>query len=360
MRRSNRPPNSASFLLSKRSEALPPTASIAPLWDRAKTLAPGIALAGVLAMAAQFVSDHYGAPTMLMALLFGMAMASLIDDSPTLAAGVGFAAANILKFGVALLGARISVELLLALGWPMVALVVSAIIATFIAGRALAAALGQDRAFATLTAGSVAICGASAALAISAVLPKSKSSDQNLFFTILSVTLLSTIAMVLYPIVLESLGYDDAVTGAFLGATIHDVAQVVGAGFSVSDPAGETATLVKLIRVALLAPVVLILSLLFSQSTRHDDGARPWILPPFVIGFLALATWNSSGLMPIPVSEFLSTLSRAALVLSIAAVGMKTSLKDIRSVGPGASALIIGETLFLAVFVLAGLHIIHL
>jgi len=325
----------------------------------ARALLPGVALAGLIAMAAQFVSDHYGAPTMLMALLFGMAMSSLTEDSPELAAGISFGAANILKFGVALLGARISIDLLAALGWQMVSLVIVAIASTLAAGRILGALFGKDAAFSTLTAGAVAICGASAALALSSVLPKSEQSEKNLLFAVLSVTLLSTIAMVIYPVLLGFAHFDDAAAGAFLGATIHDVAQVVGAGFSVSESAGETATLVKLIRVSLLAPVVLLVSLAFRQKAGEQGGPGVAALPFFVIGFLAFAAWNSSGYMPSGLADLLGVVSRAALVLAIAAVGMKTSLKDIRSVGPGAVGLVVAETVFLALFILAGLSVIQ-
>lgn len=308
-------------------------------------------------MAAQFVSEHYGAPAMLMALAFGMALNFLSEPGSSTAAGITFTARDILKLGVVLLGARISFDLVVALGWQMFALVLTATIATLLAGLAIGRLMRKEAAFSVLTAGAVAICGASAALAISAVLPKTERSEQQLFFTVLSVTLLSTLAMVFYPIVLSLFDFTDAEAGAFLGATIHDVAQVVGAGFLISDEAGKTATLVKLTRVALLAPVVIALSILMRQAPDPDapKSARPPILPLFVAGFLVLAAFNSFGLIPEAAQDIAITISRWALLAAIAAVGLKSSLKSVMSLGGLAVCLVVAESLFLAAFIFAGL-----
>lgn len=211
-------------------------------------------------MAAQFLSERYGAPAMLLALLLGIAFHFFAEDGRCVP-GIDFTAGMVLRFGVALLGARISVNLLIELGAPLVLLIIAGIILTISFGLLGARLLGRGWRFGLLTGGAVAICGASAAMAIAAVLPKSEHCEKNLIFTVLAVTVLSTLAMILYPAIVQFAGLDDRTIGVFLGGTIHDVAQVVGAGFSVSDEAGETATLVKLMRVIMLAPVVLVFSL---------------------------------------------------------------------------------------------------
>ncbi|RUM95695.1 YeiH family putative sulfate export transporter [Pseudaminobacter arsenicus] len=318
---------------------------------------PGFLVCATVGIAAQFLSDHYGAPAMLMALLLGIAFHFLAEEGRCVS-GIDFTAKKVLRFGVALLGVRISVDLLLALGPGLIALLVLAIISTILFGLLGAKLLGRGWRLALLTGGSVAICGASAAMAIAAVLPKNQFSERNLIFTILSVTVLSTIAMIAYPLVTSTLGLDHRATGVFLGGTIHDVAQVVGAGFSVSEETGETATLIKLIRVTMLAPVVLVFSLAFRnmQSGEADTSKRPPLIPGFVVGFLVLAALNSFGLLPQMVVSTASDVSRWALLLGIAAVGMKTALKNIFDVGREAVILIVAETLFLAVFILVGMH----
>lgn len=331
------------------------------LGARAGKLLPGFLVAVLVAMAAQFVSEHYGAPAMLMALLFGMALNFLSEPGSAASAGIAFTARDVLKFGVFLLGARISLELVTGLGWEMFLLVGAATAATILFGVLAGRILKMRAGFAVLTAGATAICGASAALAIHCVLPQSERSDEELTFTVLAVTLLSTVAMIFYPVALSMAGFADKTAGAFLGATIHDVAQVVGAGFSISDEAGKTATLVKLTRVALLAPVVIVLSLVFRARSAGADAAgrvTTPLLPLFVAGFLMLAVLNSAGFLAPQVKEAAILVSRWALLAAIAAVGLKSSLKSMTMLGPAAVALVIGETLFLAGFVFLGLTLI--
>ncbi|MCR9256727.1 MAG: putative sulfate exporter family transporter [Alphaproteobacteria bacterium] len=319
---------------------------------RARALLPGIFVAGIIALAAQFISDHYGAPAMLMALLFGMALNFLREDA-TCAPGIAFSARTVLRLGVGLLGLRISVDMVLALGADVILLVVGGVVATICFGLLAARFFGFRYRFAFLSAGAVAICGASAALAIAAVLPKDERSEERLVFTVVGVTVLSTVAMVLYPIAATAMGMDHQATGVFLGATIHDVAQVVGAGFSVSDAAGETATLVKLMRVSMLTFVVLAAALLVRRMAADHPGSteRPPLLPWFVALFLVLVAVNSADLLPAAIPETANAVSRAMLLMAIAAVGLKTSLGEVVGVGLPAMALLVAETLFLAALV---------
>lgn len=319
---------------------------------------PGLAVSGLVAVTAQFLSEHYGAPAMLMALLLGLALNFLSEQGTRTAPGIDYTARTVLRLGVALLGARISVEMLAGLGGPAIALVIAGVVLTIGFALLVTRFAGRGWRFALLTGGAVAICGASAAMAIAAVLPRHEKSERDLVFTVLSVTVLSTVAMVLYPLLAQLFAFDARDSGVFIGGTIHDVAQVVGAGFSVSPEAGETATLVKLIRVSMLAPVVLIFSLVIRQRglAQTDGGRKPPLLPGFVLGFLALAALNSVGLIPASLADLAGTLSRWALLVAIAAVGIKTSLGRMAEVGGGAIALLIAETVFLGIFIVAGLH----
>nr|WP_206452928.1 YeiH family protein [Aurantimonas marina] len=341
------------------SEETAPEAAEKPaptLANRLRDYAPGMLVAATVAVAAKFLSEHYGAPAMLMALLLGIALNFLTEEGKC-AAGINFTAKTILRVGVALLGVRISVALLIGLGPGLIALLVAGVVATILFGFAAAKLLGRGWRLALLTGGSVAICGASAAMAIAAVLPKNQFSERNLIFTVLSVTVLSTLAMIVYPLLIPIFGLKDQAIGVFLGGTIHDVAQVVGAGFSVSDAAGETATLVKLIRVTMLAPVVLVFTLVFraTHKSEAEAGKRPPLIPGFVLGFLALAALNSFGLIPRQAADITADVSGWALLFGIAAVGMKTALKSILSVGRQAVLLVVAETVFLAAFILIGI-----
>jgi len=332
------------------------------LWakEAAARLFPGTMVAATIAIAAQFVSEHYGAPAMLMALLFGIALHFLSEEGRCVA-GIQFSAKPVLRFGIALLGVRISAGLLADLGWQMIVLILAGVALTILFGAAAVRLIGRDWRFGLLTGGSVAICGASAAMAIAAVLPKHERSDQDLLFTVVGVTVLSTIAMIAYPVIGALFALDDQAAGVFLGGAIHDVAQVVGAGFSISDEAGETATLVKLMRVLLLAPVILAFTLLIRMTDGKSsrDGKRPPLIPLFVAGFLLLATVNSFGLIPTAISDVIGDISRWCLLVSIAAVGLKTSVRQMLTVGGGAISLIIAETLLICAVVLGGVFLLE-
>ena len=324
-----------------------------------RALFPGFMVSVLVAATAQFLSEHYGAPAMLLALLLGLALNFLSEEGTKTAAGIAVTSKTVLRVGVALLGARISVDMLSDLGFDLIALVVGGVISTILFGLVLSRFFGQARSFSFLTAGSVAICGASAAMAIAAILPNHEKSERDLAFTVISVTLLSTVAMVIYPALSTYFGFDAKAGGVFLGGTIHDVAQVVGAGFSISPETGETATLVKLIRVSMLAPVVLFASVAIRMSgAANGEGKKPPLLPTFVVGFIILAAANSLGLIPQTVSHWAGSISRWALLISIAAVGIKTSLVKMLSVGGPAIAMIIIETLFIGGFVLCGIYLL--
>ena len=328
---------------------------VSKLRAKAHRLMPGIILASFVAMSAQFIAEHTGSPTMLMALLFGMVLNFVLDEPDNrFFSGVQFSAKTILKFGIVLLGVRIGFNMFTDLGSALLLGLALAVLCTIVFGLILGRILGKTSDFSILTAGSVSICGASAALAISSVLPEDKEAERNLTYTILAVTVLSTIAMILYPVLFKALGLTDVQSGRLIGSTIHDVAQVVGAGFSISNEAGEVATLVKLIRVSFLAPVVVVISLFFrSKFNAGGSGKKPPILPLFVIGFLALACLNSFGLISQAVSEVSIDVSKMALVVAIAAVGIRTSLKEFLKHGSKGLILLISETAFLFVFMFA-------
>jgi len=312
----------------------------------------GILLATVIAFASTFISDTRGGPTMLYALLLGMALHAISVEGKA-KAGIDFAARRILRLGVALLGARITLEQLNGLGWINGGIIVAGVAATIGFGVTLSRVLGVDRRLGILTGGATAICGASAAIAIASVLPQDETSERELVFTVAGVTVLSTFAMIVYPAIVSAFSLTPDEAGIFLGGTIHDVAQVVGAGYSVSQETGDYAVLTKMLRVAMLLPVVMILSVVMHRGRAGaTHGKRDPLLPRFLLGFVVLVIVGSVGWIPASLGTALSEVSRACLVIAIAAVGLKTSLLEIRKVGSRATLLLGMEALFLVVFVL--------
>jgi uncharacterized integral membrane protein (TIGR00698 family) len=324
---------------------------------QAGTLLSGVAMASVAAMAAQSVAKHHGIPVMLMALLLGMSL-NFLSQNSRCSPGIDFTARHVLRWGVALLGLKITATEALAIGWPPVVAVVLSVAATIAFGLVLARLMGFKPFFGLLSGGAVGICGASAAMAITAMFPHHPLRDRATLFTVVSVSTLSTMAMIVYPVLVPALGLDARQAGIFLGGTIHDVAQVVGAGYSMGETTGDAATLVKLMRVAMLVPVLL----LAAWMTRHQHAdaqertsqvpgvkaRRPPLLPGFVKMFVGLALLNSLIALPPLTLEAGHGLSRTFLVTAMAAIGMKTQLRDIMSVGWKPVLLVFTETLFLA------------
>ena len=317
----------------------------------AKSLVPGLLVTALVAMAAAFLGGHYKGSMLLFALLLGLAL-HFVSEDQRCAAGIQFASSTVLRIGVALLGLRLTIDHVVTLGWKTVLALMISVGLTIALGLLLARLFKVGSNLGVLIGGATAICGASAALAISSVLPKTASLDRDTTLTVVGVTTLSTMAMVVYPIITQWLGFDSVMAGKFIGATIHDVAQVVGAGYSLSQSAGDAATITKLMRVAFLMPVLVVISLVVRAHMAKSIGAERTVktplLPWFAVVFLVLMLINSTGWVPSLIQSATSDVSQAFLVLAIAGVGLKTSFKEVTQLGWRPVAMIFLVTLGLA------------
>jgi len=314
----------------------------------------------LVALAARFLAGHYGVPVMLMALLLGMAL-NFLSAEQTCQPGIDLASRQVLRWGVALLGLRVSLDQVLALGWGTVLMVVVSVLVTIVMGLVMARLLGLRRDLGLVTGGAVGICGASAALALSSCLPRDARRERDLAWTVMGVSILSTLAMLAYPLLAGALSLSTMQTGVFLGGSIHDVAQVVGAGYSVSAVSGDTAVLTKLMRVAMLVPVLLMVSLVlyYKARQRHAEPAptppdAP-LLPGFALAFVALVLLQSALKLPPAWLTLGQDLSQGALILAMAAIGLKAQPAQWRAMGWRPVLLLVGETVFLAALVLGWL-----
>ena len=329
---------------------------VAALHARSRALLPGVTVTLVVAAAAAFLAEQYHAPAMLFALLLGIAM-NFVTAQSGCKDGVEFAARDVLRVGVALLGTRITFGQIAQLGWHPVVLVIMSVIATILFSAIVARLAGFNVLFGLLTGGATAICGASAAMALSASLPDHPSKDLATAFTIVGVSALSTVAMIVYPMFAAHLQLSPAAAGVFIGGSIHEVAQVVGAGYTVSRETGDIATIVKLMRVAMLLPVVVCVAVIGRRTQSGSQaGVSTPLLPWFAVAFLLLAWINSSGWIGSTIQSFTNDLSRWCLIVAMSAMGMKTQLKQIVAVGLKPVLLMLGEAVFLALLVLGLSH----
>ena len=334
---------------------------IARLWapDNLRKVAAGTAACAAIAAVAFFADrlgwTHFGqvfVPPLIIALAIGMALQPL-SARPALKAGIEFSGRTLLRVGVALYGARLTLGDLVD-GGPLPVLVAfAAVAATIVFGAVAARAFGLTRNFGLLTGCATGVCGAAAAMATSAVLPKHANSDRDLAFTVMGVNFISTITMVIYPTLHQALGYSALEMGAFLGGSIHDVAQVAGAGQTLGPAILSDSIITKLLRVAFLLPAVTAIAWWVAKSGEKAGEARP-APPVFLFGFLALAAVNSLGLVPAEAKAAITQVSSFLIILAIGALGMKTSLLALARIGMAPVMLLVVETLFIGLLV-AGL-----
>lgn len=306
----------------------------------------GIMLCATLAVAATWLSEHYAMPAILLGLLLGLALNFAAMD-PRSHDGLDLVAREGLRIGIVLIGVQVTLAQIVGMGLvPFVALLAIMGI-TFAGGIVGARVSGQTVHAGVLAGGATAICGASAALALYGVMGKDRVPQAQFALTLLCVALASALAMTVYPVIAAQVGLDDRAAGFLVGASIHDVAQAIGGGYSFSDVAGAEATIVKLARVALLAPVVLLVSLwLGGMAKEGSQPLRKRLAPPwFILGFLALAGLNSSVELPAQAVGAAGIAAKGLLLMAVTATALRSRTDLIRELGWRAAVPVAAATL---------------
>jgi uncharacterized integral membrane protein (TIGR00698 family) len=327
-------------------------------------LLPGVALAGAIAAigyaAAPYVGRVAPIPAMVITLVVGIALNPVATRALT-QPGMNFCVRTVLRWAVALMGLRVGLSDIAALGFGTAALIVIGMTATIISGFVFASWGGRAPGFGALVGVGTGVCGASATLAVSTVVPDYEGKAADIAFVVVAINAIATLTMLIYPPLCTLLGFDPQTTGVMLGGTIHDVAQVAGAGYAVSTAVGNTAVIVKLFRVFLLLPVVLGVGYYFThRGMKHGEARVP--LPLFAFVFLLLCALNSAmplvpSLLPAyqPVKHVLVEASNWGLLLAIASLGLSTSVRAIIALGWRHVATALGTTLVILVVVTGGL-----
>lgn len=290
---------------------------------------PGIALSAALAASALLARRLPGASVLspaILAILLGIAARPLVGPATRLRPGLTFAARPLLRLAVMLLGLQVTLGQVAALGLsPLLAVaggLSGCVLVTLWLGRLLGVAPPLTRLIATGTA----VCGASAVAAASHL---DHGTEEDTAYAVATVTLFGTLAMLAMPTAVMLLGLDPTVGGVWLGASIHEVAQVVGGASQLGDAAMRTATVAKMARILMLAPLILALAAAGRRGRAAGTGVRvpmPW----FVVGFLALATLSSLRAVPTPVISAAAPTATFMLATALAAMGVSI---DVRAIG---------------------------
>lgn len=309
-----------------------------PAAARARSLAPGLALAIALGTVAFFAGQYTRAMSPLMwALLLGVVLGNAIGARPFLQSGIVFAAKQLLRFGVALLGIRLAVGPILAVGAPAAAVVIGVVILSFVVTVRASRMLGLTDSLGAVLGAGTSICGAAAIVAVSGVVA---AREEETAVALATVTALGTVGIVVYPLAGHALGMDATAFALWTGASIHEVAQVVAAaaafdGGTVAGGAVDGATVVKLGRVLLLAPLALFLS--WSWRARRGTAgsqAKVPLVPWFILLFIVFVAVKSLDVLPDHVEKALEKIDGFILSVAMAGLGLDLRWAKIRAAGP--------------------------
>lgn len=320
-------------------------------------LLPGFALAGVVAggaFALRQLEWFAAISPLMLAILLGMAVRNVVGTPDAAHPGLAACLRRPLRFGIVLLGLQLTLAQVLEVGAVGLLILVLSTAGTFAFTVALGRVLGVDGKLAQLVGVGTSICGASAIIAANTVV---RDRDGGVPYALAVVTLYGTVAMLAYPLLLQLVGLTPHGYGLWVGASVHEVAQVVAAGFAGGEDAGAFATISKLTRVLLLAPMVLLLGwwavrVAHSAGEVHAHPPTPW----FVFGFLGMVLLASTGVVPPAAKPSISLATQAILAFALAAVGLETDFRRIAARGwrplllGGAATLFIAATSLALVF----------
>ena len=290
------------------------------------------------------------------AILLGVVLGRIpAVRSPRLAPGLAVTSQRLLRAGIVLLGAKLSIDQVAGIGVPAIGVVVVTMAAAIVTVLALSRAAGVERVLSVLLAVGAAVCGNTAVVATSPVIG---ARARDTAYAVSTVTLFGTIAVFAYPLIGHAAHLGDNVFGLWSGIAINDTSQVVAASSAFSPGAFEVATVVKLIRNALMAPLLVGIAWAWSRRTGEAGDTRAGIrraVPLFVLGFVALSLVRSAGFISADLATTFETAARALILVALAAVGLSVRLEDLRDVGPRpllvglGAALIVGAATILAI-----------
>jgi uncharacterized integral membrane protein (TIGR00698 family) len=297
---------------------------------------PGLLLCAALGSLAFYLGTlelfdktlHLGA--LLLVILMGMAIGSAVRLPAFLNPGISTAQRPIMRLGVALLGFKLVLSELANLGGAALVVIVVSTLGALTFGWWLGKWFGLDHKLSLLLGVGSSICGASAIIAADSVL---RGERKHVAASLGVITLFGTLGIIVYPIVGRFLGWDAFHYGLWSGASLHETAQVVAAGQALGDEALKTATVVKLARITLLAPVVFYLA--WSLRKHHEEAgeAKVPLVPWFLVGFLACAVINSTHLLSEGATDLIKAAGLWVLCVGMAGVGLHTGFKDLKQAG---------------------------
>ncbi len=305
--------------------------------QKMKRMLAGLATVAVIVAVGWWINEalgmeRFGLNTLSVSIFIGMLVGNIVRLPEKTRPGIVFAQQRLLRLGVMLFGLHVSVGELLQVGGEAFSIDLIVIASILIGGSWLGIRVfGLDRDLAVMTAAGSAICGAAAILATEPVV---KGNSAHTSMAVATVVLFGTIAILVYPLIYHlSHIVSNEVFGIYVGSTVHEVAQVVAVGRSINDHVEQTAVIVKLMRVMLLAPVLLLLSVWWNSGGAADGTRHKIIIPWFAFGFIAIVAINSIWAMPPALHHALEVIDTVLLAAAMAALGLETRVAQMRQLG---------------------------
>lgn len=308
--------------------------------NRIGELIPGLLLALAIAACAKFIEGllpiHLIGASVI-ALFIGMGLNQIRKPSDGVAKGLKFTSKKILKFAIILLGASLSIKVVLDVGRLSLVVMMFTLLTCFGGGYFVGRALGLNWKLSNLISAGTGICGGSA---IAAIAPVIDAEDKDIAYAMSATFLFDMVMIVLFPIMGQTMGLSDMAYGLWAGTAVNDTSSVVAAGYAFSEGAGDFATMVKLTRTLAIIPTVLVFSLIEVREKRKagivSQGEKvkiTSIFPWFILCFLGMAAINSLGVFPQELSSGLKELSKFLMVAALAAIGLNTDFREMRKSG---------------------------
>jgi len=295
------------------------------------SVVPGLLLTSGIAAAAFGLRALPGVAAlspMILAIFMGITFHNLVRTPAWAKPGVVFSLRRVLRGAIILLGLQLTAQQVVAVGGTGLAVILTTLLSTFVVTTWAGRLLGVDSKLAQLIAAGTSICGASAVIATNTV---TDAPDEDVAYAIACVTVFGSIAMFAYPLLLGVLHLTPHAFGLWAGSSIHEIAQVVAAAYQDGSQAGDFATIAKLTRVMMLAPVVLSLGLLVRSRGNQARAKVP--MPWFVVGFVALIVVNSLITIPAGIKAPVGMVTTFGLSMALAAMGLETDIRKLRAEG---------------------------
>jgi len=303
----------------------------------------GILLSGALAFFAYLLSFYISIGSVAIAIIIGIVYSNLIKIDDSYKVGITYAEKSILSFAIMLLGINLDFSVLAALGTSTIILIITAMMVTIFSALLVSRFFNIDNKFALMLGIGNGVCGASAIGATKGIV---KAKEDEVGISVAVVNFLGTIGIFLVPFIALLLGFDDTKAGILVGNTLQAVGQAVAGGFAISETSGQVSTVVKMGRVLMLTPLIIILLYVYSSTNNNDKSSKNILknIPLFIVGFIVLSIIATLQVLPENIVNIISMISKYALIIAMAAIGLKISFSSIKE--NGQKALFIGCIIF--------------